>query len=435
MTLSFSIDVQPIKSKPPTPGQFYYGWIILGGSVLAMALGSGISFWAFGLYIDPMEQEFGWSRAEVSAGFSVSLAFSGLSGPLIGRWVDARGARSAILIGAVMTAVTYLLLATTSSLWQWFLYLSINAVFRQMMFFIPFQALISRWFDRRRGMALGILGTGFSLGGFVVLIMAFVIDKVGWDGSFIFSSVAVLVLFLPLTIFVLRNDPSDVGAFIDGESHEEAAERSRAGPVRGLTAREALKTPLFWLLAGAMTLFFFGVFGWLVHQVPFYESVGVSRGMAATLVTITAAGGIFARLSFGFFVDRFQRVEIAAMGLLTFLTTAFVVLLINSTAPGITIFLMLWIVGSGGGPMLEPLLLTRSFGLKHFATILGTLGVVETIGIVLSPVLAGLIFDRTGSYDLALVMLAAALAAAFVLFYFASRLPHPVDAKQAPAPT
>ena len=161
-----------------------------------MALGSGVSFWAFGLYIAPMEQEFGWSRAEVSAGFSVSLGISGLSGPLIGRWVDARGARSAILFGAVMTAVTYLLLATTSSLWQWFLYLSINAVFRQLMFFIPFQALISRWFDRRRGMALGILGTGFSLGGFVVLIMAFVIDEVGWDGSFIFSAVAVLVLFL-----------------------------------------------------------------------------------------------------------------------------------------------------------------------------------------------------------------------------------------------
>jgi sugar phosphate permease len=398
-----------------------------------MALGSGVSFWAFGLYIDPMEQEFGWSRAEVSAGFSVSLAISGLSGPLIGRWVDARGARSAILIGAVMTSVTYLLLATTSSLWQWFLYLSINAVFRQLMFFIPFQALISRWFDRRRGMALGILGTGFSLGGFVVLIMAFVIDEVGWDGSFVFSAVAVLLLFIPLAVFVLRNDPSEVGAHIDGESPEAAEERSRAGPLQGLTAREALKTPLFWLLAGAMMLFFFGVFGWLVHQVPFYESVGVGRGVAATLVTITAAGGILARLAFGFLVDRFERVEIAAMGLLTFLTTAFVALLINSAAPGITIFLMLWIVGSGGGPLLEPLLLTRSFGLRHFATILGTLGVVETIGIVASPTLTGVIFDTTGSYDLALVMLTAAFVTAFVLFYFASRLPHPVDAKRAAA--
>ena len=426
---------QTYEPKPPIAGRFYYGWVILGGSVLAMALGSGVSFWAFGLYIDPMEDEFGWSRAEVSAGFSVSLAISGLSGPLVGRWVDERGARSAILIGAALTSVTYLLLATTSSLWQWFLYLSINAVFRQMMFFIPFQALISRWFDRKRGIALGILGTGFSLGGFVVLVMALVIDEVGWDGSFVFSAVAVPTLFIPLAVFVLRNDPSEVGAYIDGESHEAAQERRLAGPLVGLTAREALATPLFWLLAAAMMLFFFGVFGWLVHQVPFYESVGVDRGVAATLVTITAAGGILARLAFGFIIDRVERVEKAAMGLLTFLTAAFVVLLINSSAPGITLFLMLWIIGSGGGPLLEPLLLTRSFGLKHFATILGTLGVVETVGIVASPTLIGAIFDGTGSYDLALVMLASALAAAFVLFYFASRLAPPVATAEARAPS
>jgi sugar phosphate permease len=395
-----------------------------------MALGSGVSFWASGLYIDPMEEEFGWSRAEVSAGFSVSLAVSGLSGPLIGRWVDERGPRSAILIGAVLTSGTYLLLATTNALWQWFVFLTINAVFRQMMFFIPFQALISRWFDRKRGMALGILGTGFSLGGFVVLVMALVIDEAGWDGSFVFSSAVVLALYIPLGVFVLRNDPSDVGAHIDGESLEEAHERQRAGPRAGLTAREALATPLFWLLAGAMTLFFFGVFGWLVHQVPFYESVGVGRGVAATLVTITAAGGIFARLTFGLIVDRFERVEKAAMGLLTFLTTAFVVLLINSSAPGIALFVMLWIAGSGGGPLLEPLLLTKAFGLKHFGTILGTLGMVETVGIVASPTLIGAIFDGTGSYDMALVMLAGALATAFVLFYFALRLAPPVAAKE-----
>jgi sugar phosphate permease len=224
-----------------------------------MALGSGVSFWAFGLYIDPMEDEFGWSRAEVSAGFSVSLAISGLSGPLIGRWVDERGPRSAILVGAVLTSGTYLLLATTSSLWQWFLFLSINAVFRQMMFFIPFQVLISRWFDRKRGWRWDP-GHGFFAGA-CGSDHGVVIDEVGWDGSFVFSAVAVPTLFIPLAVFVLRNDPLEVGAYIDGESHEAARERRLAGPLVGLTAREALATPLFWLLAAAMMLFFFGVFG------------------------------------------------------------------------------------------------------------------------------------------------------------------------------
>jgi sugar phosphate permease len=411
----------------PAPGRFYYGWVILAAAVLAMALGSGVSFWAFGLYVDPMESEFGWSRAEVSAGFSVSLAIAGLSGPFIGRWVDARGPREAILIGAVLTALSYLLLATTSSLWQWFVYLAINAVFRQLMFFIPFQALLSRWFDKKRGLALGILGTGFSLGGFVVVLMTVVIDELGWDGSFLFTSAVIAAVYVPMTLFVLKNNPSDVGANIDGESHEDAEVRRAAGPLRGLTLRQALRTPLFWLIAFAMTFFLFGVFGWLVHQVPFYESVGVQREVAGALVTVVAAGGIVARLTFGFVVDRFPRVEVPAMVLLAFLSSSFVALLVDSSAAGIAVFMTLWIIGSGGGPLLEPLLLTRAFGLAHFGTILGMVAAVETIGIISSPTLIGAIFDATGSYDWALVLMMGAFLSALTLFFFASRLPQPIE--------
>lgn len=416
------------------PKRFYYGWVVLAGSVVAMALGSGVSFWAFGLYVDPMEEEFGWSRAEVSAGFSVSLAVAGLSGPLIGRWIDLRGPRSAILVGAVATAVTYVLLWTTNSLWQWFVYLAINATFRQLMFFIPFQALVSRWFDKKRGVALGILGTGFSLGGFAVVpLMAFVIEQFDWDGSFLFSAGVMLGIYVPLGLFVVRNDPSDVGENVDGESEAAAEQRRRAGPLHGMTIGQAVKTPLFWCLALAMTLFLYGVFGWLVHQVPFYESVGISREVAATLVSIAAGFSILARLTFGFIVDRFPRVEYAAMGLLAFLISALVALMVNSSTAGIAVFLVLWIVGSGGGPLLEPLLLTRAFGLAHFATILGSIQLVETLGIISSPTIAGAIYDATGSYDIVLVVLASAFVGAFVLFGVASRMPHPVEAHVPPA--
>ncbi|KKL65810.1 hypothetical protein LCGC14_2151270, partial [marine sediment metagenome] len=210
-------NVAKINSTTGGKRNTFYGWWILAGSVVAMALGSGVSFWSFGLYIEPLETEFGWSRTEVTLGFSVSLLVSGLIGPLVGRWVDARGPRSAIVVGATLTGATYLLLATTSELWQWYAYQSINAVFRQLMFFIPFQALISRWFDRRRGIALGILGTGFSLGGFVVVpLMRVVIDAYGWDGSFIFSGIVTVAVLVPMGLLLVRNSPADIGAAVDG---------------------------------------------------------------------------------------------------------------------------------------------------------------------------------------------------------------------------
>ena len=426
-----------MRNTNPTPSgrrKVFYGWWLLAGSVVAMALGSGVSFWSFGLYIGPLEEEFGWSRAEVSLGFSVSLAISGLTGPFIGRWIDVRGPRVAIVVGATLTAATYILLATTSELWQWYAYNSINAVFRQMMFFIPFQALISRWFDRRRGIALGILGTGFSLGGFVVVpLMQLVIEQVGWDGSFIISGIAVVGVFVPIGLLLVRNSPADVGAVPDGELQTKD-EPYQARALTGLTLGRALSTPLFWVLAFAMMLFFYGLFGWLVHMVPFYESVGISRGVAAALVSIAAGFGIVTRLAFGLLADRIRRIETVAMGMLAFLMAGMTTLILDSGTAGIAVFIVFWVVGSGGGPLLEPLLLTRAFGLAHFGAILGAFIVVETIGFIISPVLAGVIYDSTGSYNWVLVMFLGAFAASFVLFYLSSRLPHPTIPPPEPAP-
>jgi len=417
--------VKDTLSTPRGGRKVFYGWWLLAGSVAAMAVGSGVSFWSFGLYIDPLESEFGWSRAEVSLGFSISLLVSGLSGPLIGRWIDARGPRLVILIGAVFAAATYVLLATTAELWQWYVYNSINAVFRQMMFFIPFQTLISRWFDRRRGMAVGILGTGFSMGGFIVVpLMRLVIDGIGWDGSFVVSGVVILAVFVPMGLLLIRDSPAEVGALVDGEV-SAGGEPQRPRALTGLSLGQALRTPYFWAISLALTAFFYGMFGWLVHLIPFYESVGVSRGVAAALVSVAAGFGILSRLGFGFLADRIPRIETAAMGLLAFLMAGVAALMLDSGTAGIAVFVACWIVGSGGGPLLEPLLLPRAFGLANFGSILGALGVIETFGIITSPAAAGVIFDSTGSYDWALVMFLAALAASFALFYLASRLPRP----------
>jgi sugar phosphate permease len=414
----------------PLPGRsIFYGWWILAGAVAAMALGSGVSFWSFQLYIDPLETEFGWSRAEVSLGFSFSLLIAGLSGPFVGRWVDARGARSAIVVGGALTALSYLLLATTDSLWQWYVYNCVNAAVRHLMFFIPFQALISLWFDRRRGLALGVLATGFSMGGFIVVpVMRIVIDAFGWDGSFVFSGAVIAALYLPIGLLLVRNRPADIGAFPDGEPPPADEPHRLIHSARGVTLGQALRTPYFWVLALAMMLFFYGVFGWLVHLVPFYESIGVSRGLAALLVSAAAGCGILARLAFGALADRIARIELAAMGLLACLMAGVTALIVDSGAAGIAVFIVFWVAGSGGGPLLEPLLLPRAFGLAHFGAILGTFGVIETVGLIASPAVTGFIYDSSGSYDWALVMFVCAHAAAFAMFYIASRMPRPVDA-------
>jgi len=403
----------------------YHGWWILAASVFAMALGSGVSFWAFGLYVQPLEDEFGWARAQVSLGFSWALLVSGLSAPLIGRFIDRHGPRTGILVGTVLTALSYLLLATTATLWQWYLYSVINAIFRQMMFFIPFMSLISRWFDRRRGTAMSILGTGFSLGGFLVLpLVSLVMELLEWRATLVASGIAVAVVFLPIGLFVVRNSPAEMGLSPDG-AREADGSASLPREVDGVTLREALRTPLFWALSFGFMLFFYGMFGWLVHQVPFYESIGLSRGTATAIVSITAGLSVFTRLIMGVIADRISRFEYAVAGLAMTLLTAMVVLSISTSPAAIGMFLVLWVIGTAGGPMMEALLLTRAFGVKHFATILGGVVVVETIGQILSPTIAGAIYDATGAYDLALLMFISTFATAVALFLLASRMSRP----------
>jgi sugar phosphate permease len=407
--------------------RIYYGWWILAASVAAMTVVSGLAAWSLGLYVHPLEQEFGWSRAEVSLGFSAGILVSGLAGPAIGRWIDRFGPRSSVIVGSILAALTFQLLAATGSLWQWYLFSAINAAARQMMFFIPFQALTSRWFDRRRGAALSILGVGFSLGGFVVLpLLALVIEATDWRGGFVFSGIISAALVLPLAVFVLRDDPTPEETEAFGEARGRSGE-SRAAAA-SLTLGRAIRMPIFWVLSIGLMLFFYGMIGWTVHLVPFFESRDISRETAALLVSLASGAGIVSRLALGTVVDRFQRFETAAVGLISLLACGMGVLLLTGTGiSGVLIFLGLWVIGTTAGSMIEALTLTRAFGMGHFATILGAIVVIETMGEILSPSVSGLIFDTTGSYDWALVMYVLTFSGSAVMFAIASRMAYPAS--------
>lgn len=425
---SVSRPLRAIRAVLTGRRRVYFGWWVVVAGVVLMAVTSGTSFWAYGLYIEPVEDEFGWSRATVSFGIALSLLLSGLTAPLVGRVIDRYGPRRITLLGVVLTSATFLLVAMTSSVAEWYAFLSINAVVRNFCFYIPAQAIVARWFDRRRGLALGVLGTGFSLGGLVlVLVLRVVMDAWDWEGALIFSCVLQAAVCLPLCWRFIHDHPSAVGQFVDGDARPR--EPVAGGPPRlpGVTPREALRTPLLWVLSFALGFLFYGMVGWMLHIVPYYESVGVSPGTAAALVSFSAGMGMFGRVGFGLVADRIRVIENAAAVVCVVLTLSLAALLVTGGSTlGIGLFLLFYLMGAAAGPMLEPLLLVRAFGTAHFATILGLSGVVATVGMVISPTVGGAIFDRTGAYDWALVMWLSAVLLSGLLFMVSRWLPRPV---------
>ena len=129
-------------------------------ATIGVAIASTLLIWAFSLFIEPLEAQFGWSRAEVALASSLALLASGLASPFVGKWADRYGPRSAIVVGSLLSTGALLLLSTTSALWEWYLFFSLTGASLALAYLIPFQALASRWFARRRGMALGMLAVG-----------------------------------------------------------------------------------------------------------------------------------------------------------------------------------------------------------------------------------------------------------------------------------
>ena len=236
-------------------------------ATIGVAIVSTLLIWAFSLFIEPLEAQFGWSRAEVALASSLALLASGLASPFVGKWADRYGPRSVIVVGSLLSTVALLLLSTTSALWEWYLFYSLTGASLALAYLIPFQALASRWFARRRGMALGMLAVGVSLGGFVgVPVFGVLIDAIGWENTFRVGAVLIAAYLLPVALFAVRNDPREVGLLPDGaiDSHGLVARPA----LLGLTLRAALATPVFWAVTLGIAAFSYASFGLLAHAVP-----------------------------------------------------------------------------------------------------------------------------------------------------------------------
>lgn len=421
-----------VKMKPDL---FYGWWIALAGCGIT-AVSAGVSFWSFGVFLLPIEREFGWLRAEISVAFSAAWFVQGLLGPLVGRGVDRYGARPLILWGTIATGLCFVLLATTASLWQFYLFHVVHAFCRAWMFYLPLNVLITKWFVRRRSVALALFTLGFPIGGVVfVPLLTFIADTVGWRGGYLICGLVLCAVVLPLTLLVLRSSPEEMGLNPDGDPDQallgadtagnpasQSIPQARSGGAGGSvfaplaqswTVREVLRIRAFWLLALGFSLTFLTQISFSVHSIPFFVSRGLTTEIAAVVVSSSTAVVGLLRIPFGFAIDRISSVRSVMLLLLVTQSLSLGILLVSVDPIFLWAFVLLWGFTGGGMPLMESALIVRAFGDKNYGAILGTEGLVSTVGTVLGPVLTGMVFDITGSYSSALL---ASLAVSLVAF-------------------
>ncbi len=395
----------------------FYGWIVVGALGTMLFLSAGLGFYALGVFVTPFENEFGWSRGQVSVAMTVGTIVSGLMGPAAGALLERWGARRLLTTAAMITGLAFAALGLTESLWFLYLAFGVMAVGRAGMMMVPASAITANWFNRRRGVATGVMTAGIGLGGLVMTpVVERLIDAAGWRQTFGILGFGLLAVALPLTLFVIRQRPADLGLEPDGEHAPPlGADDPPRLAIAGLELREATRTPAFWMLTAAISLVFATQSAILLHVIPYLEGEGVRRSQAALVLGLMSGIGVLGKVGAGYATDRVQpRLVITTAFLAQVVSLA---LLLSVGEAGMVPFTALFGVSMGSVVALQPLLLADYFGLRAFAAVMG---VVTAFGMVISavgPAAAGFIYDAAGSYMPAFMafLVIDAVAAALVL--------------------
>jgi len=288
---------------------------------------------------------------------------------------------------------------------------------------LPAQTLVTNWFDKYRGRAMGLMMLGIGAGGFLLPpLNAFLIERIGWRYTWVVSFGILALIVIPLIAAFVRTRPSDMGLSRDGIDSDEAG-GDESGPAGGLPAKAALATATFWLLVGVFLLQITGVSALNFHFVPFAsQEIGFTNEQAAVFYGLAVGFTVLGRLLFGLLADRWSPVLLMALGLLL-AALGSAILEVLFLRLGLREINLLWLfaipygIGSGGAFVTLPILVGRCLGELHFSKIMGLLMSGSGVGVIIGLPVAGWVFDETGSYEwvllacLVLLLLSALLTA------------------------
>jgi MFS family permease len=388
------------------PRRLHPAWIVLGALTVAMSAASGLRA-VFGVYIKPMEAEFGWSRGALSGAAAISLLLLGAAGPFVGRLADRWGPRRVIGISLLLLAAGTLGSSFVQRLWHVYvtagLFMAIGA---GGVALTTGSSVIARWFEGRRGLAIGIAAGGMSAGQLVVIPLATAITAYqGWRASYLWLGAGLLVLVFPVAVWLIRNNPEDRGLRPYGASGPvrttaQAAAAQLAGRV---SVVEAAQTTPFWLLMGTFFVCGYTSNGMvLTHFMPHALEHNFTAFQASTALGVMGAMNVVGTMASGFICDRFgRRGPLATYYFLRGLSLLFLLYVWN--VPSLHLWAALFGLNYISTVPPTTTLTANIYGRYSVGELSGWIFFSHQVGAALGAALAGWIFEWTGSYSPAFV--------------------------------
>lgn len=381
--------------------KFFYGYVIV-----AAALSMSIVMWgarhSFGVFFAPVLDEFGWTRAATSGGFSLTWVFTGLLSIAVGRLNDKFGPRMIMTVAGFLLGLGYLLMSQLSSIWQLYLFYGVISIAMSAAL-VPTLSTVARWFVKMRAFMTGIVlsGSGIALTVIVPAANQAILDY-GWRTAYIIvGSVAMVVVIIAAQF--LRRDPYQVGKLPYGCDGTSAV--TSGAQTYGLFFKEALRTNQVWLISLVYFCAYFVYNLFVVHMVIYATGQGISSVRAVGIMAFLGVAGIAGRTIMGILADRIgnKQAMVLSAGLMML---ALFWLLVAKDLWMLFLFGVAFGFGHGGIATMESPIVANVFGIRSHGVILGLVFFSDTVGGAIGPFLAGYIFDVTNSYRLAFLICA-----------------------------
>jgi MFS family permease len=387
------------------PRRVHYAWVVLGVLIVIMIAAGGLRS-AFGVFIKPIESELGWSRTSLSIAAALSLLLYGALAPFAGRAADLWGARTVFTASLGLMAAGALASAYMTRLWHLYvasgILMALGAGGATLTSAVP---LLTRWFDKRRGLVMGIAAAAMSAGQLVVIpLAAWLTLTIGWRQSYIWLGLGLVVLILPLGATLLRNDPRDQGLEPYGATPAVPASGADPAPAPArVSFYEAMQVPAFWLLVSSYFICGYTTGGLIgTHLIPHAVEHGFTEMVAAQALGVMGATSILGSIASGWICDRFGRKGPLAW---YYLLRGVSLLFLLGVSDVASLDLFAFILGLNWFSTVPPTttLTANIFGRASVGELSGWIFLSHQSGAALAAGMGGWIHDATGNYSWAFI--------------------------------
>jgi MFS family permease len=390
---------------PATRPRVFSGWFVVGAVSIVLLVAGGLGFYGLAVYLKELKDARGFGVGWISGATSLFFLIGGLAGPAVARLVERHDVRIVIATGGVVAGTALALLGHVRTLWQLYLVDALLAVGNTCCFLVPCTTVVTRWFHRRRSVALSIASTGISVGGLVFTPLAStLIDHLGISEASLILGVVWAAVVVPTAAGVWP-DPATRGEWPDGDEPDTNTGAVDVEPgADGVPYEQAVHSPFFRMLVIAYVFGLTAQVGALIHL---YNRVSddTSKGVAGAAVLCVALSSVVFRLLGGVVAERMSLPRLTvAMFVVQGVSLAW---LATATSPGALLAgSVVFGATVGNTLMLQPLLIAEAFGVRDYARIYSVNLLWTTLGVAGGPFLLGLIHDATGGYTAAYVVAA-----------------------------